>query len=244
MGLANPTYVRLPHPRSSRFQSFHAFYPFYLVRSFRRSIRRARRRRRRRPRLAAHPLTARFRRHAKPSAAPAPPLPCSRRAQGEHANRTCRRLHVVGTSGVVALAAAALVTRQPAYLLALPLVGYGFAWAGHFFFEHNRPATFKYPGWSLRGDLQLWCAGCGRGLGCARVLGAGECRRHCLLRHCLRVRPMGRCAPLLLPAGGRRCLGSAPSDSSGRSSLPPLDLPAVREPWLRRLALPRLQRFF
>jgi len=33
---------------------------------------------------------------------------------------------------------------------------YAFAWIGHFFVEKNRPATFKYPIWSLRGDLKLW----------------------------------------------------------------------------------------
>lgn len=40
-------------------------------------------------------------------------------------------------------------------LIAVPLVGYGLAWIGHFFFEKNKPATFKYPLFSLRGDLQL-----------------------------------------------------------------------------------------
>ncbi|PRW33785.1 hypothetical protein C2E21_7200 [Chlorella sorokiniana] len=75
---------------------------------------------------------------------------------GEHSNRTCRRLHVVGTTGVVALAAAAIVTSSPSLLLALPLVGYGCAWVGHFWFEHNRPATFRYPLWSLAADFRLW----------------------------------------------------------------------------------------
>jgi hypothetical protein len=37
-------------------------------------------------------------------------------------------------------------------LIAVPIVGYGFAWAGHFFFEKNRPATFRYPFYSLMGD--------------------------------------------------------------------------------------------
>jgi hypothetical protein len=34
--------------------------------------------------------------------------------------------------------------------------GYAFAWVGHFFFEHNKPATFRYPGFSLMGDWRLW----------------------------------------------------------------------------------------
>lgn len=56
----------------------------------------------------------------KPAAMFSSPLPSA----GEHSNRTCRRLHVVGTTGVVALAAAAAVSRSPSLLLALPLVGY------------------------------------------------------------------------------------------------------------------------
>jgi hypothetical protein len=71
---------------------------------------------------------------------------------GEHANRTSRRLHVVGSLGVLALLAAALVTGSAWLLLAAPLCGYGFAWVGHFFFEKNRPATFRHPLYSFLGD--------------------------------------------------------------------------------------------
>jgi hypothetical protein len=74
---------------------------------------------------------------------------------GEHADRTSRRLHVIGTLSALALAAAAVLTLQPRLLLAGLLVGYGLAWIGHFFFEKNRPATFKHPLWSLRGDFRM-----------------------------------------------------------------------------------------
>ena len=73
----------------------------------------------------------------------------------EHANRTCRRIHVVG-SALVLVALVLGLTVSPWWLLAMPLVGYGFAWVGHFFFEKNRPATFQYPLWSLMGDWRMF----------------------------------------------------------------------------------------
>ena len=74
----------------------------------------------------------------------------------EHSNRTCRRIHIVGSALVLGALALAIVTRNAWWLLAMPLVGYGFAWVGHFFFEKNRPATFKYPLWSLMGDWRMF----------------------------------------------------------------------------------------
>lgn len=74
----------------------------------------------------------------------------------EHANRTCRRLHFVGSTGVIACLVMALATRNGWWLLAALFCGYGFAWVGHFFFEHNRPATFKYPFYSLLGDWVMY----------------------------------------------------------------------------------------
>lgn len=73
----------------------------------------------------------------------------------EHANPTSRRLHVVGTGLVVAALTAGLA-RDRRLLLAAPLLGYGFAWVGHYRFEKNRPATFKYPLYSLIGDFRLF----------------------------------------------------------------------------------------
>ena len=74
----------------------------------------------------------------------------------EHRNRTCRRLHFVGSALVLAVVAAAMATREPLWLLAAPVVGYGFAWVGHFAFEKNRPATFKHPLYSLMGDWVMF----------------------------------------------------------------------------------------
>jgi len=74
----------------------------------------------------------------------------------EHSNRTCRRLHFVGTTLVLILVAAAFVARKPWLLLLAPVAGYGFAWVGHFVFEKNRPATFSYPFYSLAGDFVLF----------------------------------------------------------------------------------------
>jgi hypothetical protein len=74
----------------------------------------------------------------------------------EHSNRTCRRLHFVGTCLVLASVATAVASRNPAWLLAAPLAGYGFAWVGHFVFERNRPATFSHPWYSLAGDFVLF----------------------------------------------------------------------------------------
>ena len=74
----------------------------------------------------------------------------------EHANLTCRRLHFAGTWLVIAVIAWVLVSGKAIFLWLVPLLGYGFAWVGHFFFEHNRPATFKYPLYSLMGDWVMW----------------------------------------------------------------------------------------
>ena len=73
----------------------------------------------------------------------------------QHCNTTSRRLHVTGTLLAIACAAAALLGGHWLMLLAVPLAGYGLAWAGHFLFEHNSPATFTNPLYSLRGDLTL-----------------------------------------------------------------------------------------
>ncbi|MCB1583395.1 MAG: Mpo1-like protein [Marinicella sp.] len=76
---------------------------------------------------------------------------------GEHQNTTCRRLHVIGSLLVLIVLSYAVFYQHWKLLWLLPIIGYGFAWLGHFFFEKNRPATFKYPLYSLLGDwVMFW----------------------------------------------------------------------------------------
>lgn len=75
---------------------------------------------------------------------------------GEHTHRVCRALHFTGTSLAALLLVAALITQRGSFILLALVVGYAFAWVGHFFFEHNRPATFQYPLFSFMGDWRMW----------------------------------------------------------------------------------------
>jgi len=74
----------------------------------------------------------------------------------QHSNLTCRRLHFAGLSLVVLLFLYILVTGNWLLLLLLPVIMYGFAWTGHYFFEKNRPATFTYPLYSAIGDWVMF----------------------------------------------------------------------------------------
>lgn len=74
----------------------------------------------------------------------------------EHRNLVSRRLHFIGSSIGLVLLALAIVYQNGWLVLAGLVQGYAFAWVGHFFFEHNRPATFQYPLYSFMGDWRLW----------------------------------------------------------------------------------------
>jgi hypothetical protein len=74
----------------------------------------------------------------------------------EHANRTSRRLHFIGSCGVLALLSTTLLTRDARWLIGALGCGYGFAWVGHFVFERNRPATFRHPFYSFAGDWVMF----------------------------------------------------------------------------------------
>ena len=80
----------------------------------------------------------------------------------EHARPGTRALHYAGTGLVLLLAAGAVASGDWRLIAALPVAGYGFAWASHALVEHNKPATFTYPLWSLAADFRmffLWLSG-------------------------------------------------------------------------------------
>ena len=74
----------------------------------------------------------------------------------EHSNRTCRRLHFLGSSLSLVCLAMLFVTGKPQYFLYALLCGYGCAWIGHFVFEKNKPASFKRPLYSFMGDWVMY----------------------------------------------------------------------------------------
>lgn len=74
----------------------------------------------------------------------------------EHQNKTSRKLHFTGTLLVFVLAFLAIYMGKSSLWWFVPLMGYGFAWVGHYFFEKNKPATFTYPFWSLISDFKMF----------------------------------------------------------------------------------------
>ncbi len=74
----------------------------------------------------------------------------------EHKDPVCRRLHYIGSTLVLAILATLTVTGLWGYWWLMLVAGYGFAWVGHFKFEHNKPATFKYPFYSLAADWVMY----------------------------------------------------------------------------------------
>jgi hypothetical protein len=72
----------------------------------------------------------------------------------QHASPGTRVLHAVGSVLALAMVVLAL-TVSLWFLLAAPLIGYAFAWYGHFFVEHNKPATFGHPFYSLAADYRM-----------------------------------------------------------------------------------------
>jgi hypothetical protein len=74
----------------------------------------------------------------------------------EHRHPMSRLLHYLGTWAVVLCLVAFIATLEPLWLLGALVSGYTFAWIGHFGFEHNKPATFRFPLYSLASDFRMW----------------------------------------------------------------------------------------
>ena len=74
----------------------------------------------------------------------------------EHKDPVCRRLHYIGSTLVLTILVTLAITGLWGYWWLMLLAGYGFAWIGHFKFEHNKPATFKYPFYSLAADWVMY----------------------------------------------------------------------------------------
>jgi hypothetical protein len=80
----------------------------------------------------------------------------------EHSRPETRALHIAGTGLATALLVAGMATANAWLAIAAVLAGYGPAWFAHFAVEGNRPATFRYPVWSLISDFRMaamWFAG-------------------------------------------------------------------------------------
>ena len=81
-------------------------------------------------------------------------LPSFPRYLREHSRRGTRVLHFVGTT--LFIICLAMLLRTSNWLAGGVVAAYGFAWGGHFFVEHNRPATFQHPWFSLWGDFRMY----------------------------------------------------------------------------------------
>ena len=74
----------------------------------------------------------------------------------QHKNKLNRFLHFTGTTLTLILLLIITLTNYWQLLWLLPITGYGLAWLGHWIFEGNKPASFKYPLYSLGADIKMY----------------------------------------------------------------------------------------
>ena len=74
----------------------------------------------------------------------------------EHGDKLNRRLHFTGLLAALITLAIAIISKNWVLLLLVPIFGYGLSWIGHYFIEKNKPATFKYPLYSIMGDFVMF----------------------------------------------------------------------------------------
>ena len=70
----------------------------------------------------------------------------------EHKLKINKLLHIIGSLSGLLLLLLCIIMQQYIYIPISLIIGYIFAWLGHFAFEKNKPATFKYPIYSFIGD--------------------------------------------------------------------------------------------
>ena len=75
---------------------------------------------------------------------------------GEHSKSGTKVLHFIGTWCALVCLGALFLLGNFWWLLAGLVLGYGFAWTGHYFIEKNKPATFQYPLYSYMGDWVMF----------------------------------------------------------------------------------------
>ncbi len=74
----------------------------------------------------------------------------------QHRRWGCRLMHYFGTSAALLLVTAAPLLHRPELALVAVVAGYAPAWLAHMLIEKNRPATFRYPLWSLLADFKMF----------------------------------------------------------------------------------------
>ena len=74
----------------------------------------------------------------------------------EHRKMGTRIFHFIGTMLVFVVIWYVISSGKERFLWYIPIFGYGFAWFSHAVIEKNKPATFKYPLWSLISDFRLF----------------------------------------------------------------------------------------
>jgi len=73
----------------------------------------------------------------------------------EHSDPRTRALHYFGTSLALVLLIGFAATGDWRLLVGAPIAGYAFAWFAHGYVEHNKPATFGHPFYSLAADYRM-----------------------------------------------------------------------------------------